>query len=201
MNIFYLHKNTVKCAEMHCDKHVVKMCIEYAQILSTTHRVIDGEPWVGTTVNGRKIQRYFHPDTYMNERLYKASHINHPSTVWARQSRDNYNWLYDLWMALCLEYTHRYGKKHECQRKLEDVLLIPPMKLTGVGFTEPPPAMKAYPECVVEGDSVTSYRNFYWEDKREFAKWSNRDKPYWWIEKETGVMPRELLWEDNDNEK
>ena len=43
MNIFYLDTNPALCAEYHCDKHVVKMIIEYAQMLSTAHRVIDGE--------------------------------------------------------------------------------------------------------------------------------------------------------------
>ena len=180
MNIFYLHADPVVCAEMHCDKHVVKMCIEYAQLLSTAHRVIDGTPWTGKTVNGRSIQRYFHPDLYMNDTLYKASHINHPSAVWARQTRENYLWLYDLWIATCNEYTHRYGKKHESERKLDMALLLPPMKLTETGFSEPPPAMKAYPECIVEGDSIRSYRNFYWADKRKFAKWTNREEPRWW---------------------
>ena len=42
-------------------------------------------------------------------------------------------------------------------------------------FTEPPPAMQAFPECIVEGDSITSYRNYYWEAKRDFAKWTKRE--------------------------
>ena len=43
MNIFYLHENPEICAEYHCDKHVVKMILETAQMLSTAHRIIDGE--------------------------------------------------------------------------------------------------------------------------------------------------------------
>ena len=43
MNIFFLHQNPKIAAQMHCDKHVVKMVLEYAQILSTAHRVIDGD--------------------------------------------------------------------------------------------------------------------------------------------------------------
>ena len=43
MNIFYLHKDPDICAEYHCDKHVLKMIIEYAQLLSTAHRMLDGE--------------------------------------------------------------------------------------------------------------------------------------------------------------
>lgn len=196
MNIFYLSHNANECAEFHADKHVVKMCIEYAQLLSTAHRVVDGQLWYGVNAKGRKLQRYFHPDSIMNSTLYKACHVNHPSAVWVRMSNENYNWLYELWMALCNEYTHRYGKIHASQEKLEYYLLLPPMKIPQGKFTEPTPAMKAYPECIVENDSLTSYRNFYWEDKRKFAKWTKRDKPDWWIYKETGKWPIKEWWDD-----
>ena len=43
MNIFYLHENPKICAEMHLDKHSSKMLVEYAQLLSTAHRVLDGK--------------------------------------------------------------------------------------------------------------------------------------------------------------
>ena len=43
MNIFYLSTNTDECARYHCDKHVVKMILETAQMLSTAHRVLDGD--------------------------------------------------------------------------------------------------------------------------------------------------------------
>jgi hypothetical protein len=72
------------------------------------------------------------------------------------------------------------------------------MYLKETGFTEPPPAMKQYPQCIIENNSVESYRNFYWEAKRDFAKWSNRDKPDWWIYKETGKRPRPQWWEEKD---
>lgn len=42
MNIFYLDPNPTKCARYHADKHCVKMVLEYAQLLSTAHRVLDG---------------------------------------------------------------------------------------------------------------------------------------------------------------
>jgi len=200
MNIFYLHDDPVICAKQHCDKHVVKMCIEYAQLLSTAHRVLDGSKHYALSLNGRRIVRYFHMDAVMNKNLYKAAHVNHPSSIWVRQSDQNYDWLYRLWVALCDEYTYRYGKVHESFRKLNPYLLMPPMFIENGDFTEPTPAMKAYQHCIVEGDSMSSYRNFYWEDKREFAKWTKRDKPRWWIEKETGVPPRKLFWEEDERQ-
>lgn len=181
MNVFYLDPYPPKCAEQHCDAHVRKMMVEYAQILSTNHRVLNGKSFVGRTTNGRKITRWFHDDPMMNEELYKSTHVYHPSTVWARQSTQNYNWLYDLWCELSKQYEKLYGKEHLSFTKLEKLLLLPPKGLEASGFTQPPPAMKKYPHCIVEGDSVQSYRNFYIEDKARFAVWSNRDEPDWWI--------------------
>lgn len=180
MNIFYLHPDPVTCAQMQCNAHVSKMCIEYAQMMSTAHRVLDGELWYGRTTNGRRIARYFHPDADMQHTLYKAVHINHPSTQWVRANVETYQWMYDMWTATCLEFKFRYGKHHESFAKLEYALLYPPKNIVNRKFFEPPPAMKQRPECIVEGDSVQSYRNFYWADKREFAKWTKREPPQWW---------------------
>jgi len=184
MNVFYLDPDPKICAQMHIDKHASKMCVEYAQLLSTAHRVVDGHLWYGRTTNGRKIARYFHPDSDLNKHLYKASHINHPSNIWVRKSDKNYSWLYEMWTETCNEYQHRYDRVHESFRKLEYHLLMPPIKIKQGDFEEPTPAMKSYPDCIVEGDSLTSYRNYYWEAKRDFAKWTKRNKPEWWHERE-----------------
>ena len=47
MNVFYLDPDPVKCAKMHVDKHVVKMIVEYAQLLSTAHRMLDAVEYTG----------------------------------------------------------------------------------------------------------------------------------------------------------
>ena len=87
MNIFYLHENPKICAEMHLDKHASKMCIEYAQLLSTAHRVLDGVEYYGKTKTGRKAKRYKHPSSTFENTLYLASHINHPCGQWVRESK------------------------------------------------------------------------------------------------------------------
>jgi len=179
MNIFYLHPDTEDCAKQHCDKHVVKMCTEYAQLLSTAHRVADGEVYVAKSKNNRNIKKYRHPS--LDDTLYLACHVNHPSNIWVRESAQNYRWLYDMWVNLCEEYTHRYGREHASYGKLGEVLRETPVNLSNKKtFTQPTPAMKQYPHCVVKGDSLMSYQNFYWEDKRKFAVWSKRDEPSWW---------------------
>ena len=74
MNIFYLHKDPVESAKLHCDKHVCKMIIEYAQMLSTAHRMLDGTEYISQTLGGRRIKRWKHPNSNMEGVLYKASH-------------------------------------------------------------------------------------------------------------------------------
>jgi hypothetical protein len=176
MNIFYLDRDPQKCAEMHCDKHCVKMIIEYAQLMSTAHRVLDGQEYFGLTANGRKIKRWRHPQ-FDNE-LMKASHVNHPSNVWLRQSKENYIWLNQMWLYLLEEYTHRYGKHHACE-KYKEYLQSPPINIVDVPFTPPTPAMPD--DCKIAGDSLSSYHKYYIERKVSFARWTKRETPTWFI--------------------
>jgi hypothetical protein len=180
MNIFYLDHNPRKCAEMHNDKHCIKMILEYAQLLSTAHRVLDGTPTVvRRATTGRQQTRYI-LDGSRDGVLYSATHINHPSAIWVRQSDDNYIWLYNLWRQLMIEYTYRYGKNHACE-KLIDSLCIVPQNIPNGKFTEPTPAM---PDDVkVAGDSIASYRNYYINNKTHLASWrgkvNSRNTPKW----------------------
>ena len=178
MNIFYLDEDPKICAHLHCDKHVVKMCTEYAQLLSTAHRLCDGTEWIETTDKGRKIKRWRLDDENMENTLYKACHVNHPSAIWTRASGKNYLWLYRLFSETCHEYTHRYNKRHASWDLLWKQLATPPLNISWrVDFNEPTPAMKKYPQCIVAGDSIQSYKNYYQEAKRSFAKWTNRPTP------------------------
>ena len=124
MNIFYLDADVTECAKAHNDKHTVKMIVEYAQLMSTAHRMLDGELYYDKSKNGRKVARYKLPD-HREEHMYKACHFNHPSAVWTRQSNNNYNWLYCLWVELCKEYTYRYGKKHASAELNEYLIPLP----------------------------------------------------------------------------
>jgi len=151
MNIFYLDKDIKKCAEYHCDKHVVKMILESAQLLSSAH-------WMNNS-----------------EAPYKLSHKNHPCSVWVRNSLSNYKYLCNLGIELCKEYTFRYDKIHKSQAVIEWCLNNLP-KIKDNGFTEPPKAMGD--EYKVNG-VIDSYRNYYKLAKKEFATWKKRDIPNW----------------------
>ena len=176
MNIFYLDPNPKVCAEIHLDRHVTKMIIEYAQLMSTAHRVLDGEPYADKTANNRSIQRWRMKDELFEYTLYKASHFNHPSAIWVRKSNENYRWLYRMWQCLLQEYTYRYNRNHACE-KLMHVLYLDPINIPIGEFTEPTPAM---PDIYkVTNDSIRSYQNYYIHDKARFANWKNREIPEW----------------------
>lgn len=181
MNIFYLSNSTKECAQFHVDRHVTKMCIEYAQLLSTAHRLLDGTEYYEKTSNNRKIKRWLLHDE-KEQLLMKSTHPSHPSAVWCRQSKTNYEWLYNLWTDLLNEYTYRYGKTHACSR-LIDVLRESPKNIPDTNFTEPTPAM---PDDVkVSGDSIQSYKNYYIRNKTHLASWkgkvNSRSVPSWFI--------------------
>ena len=175
MNIFYLDNDPVVCAEMHVDKHCVKMILEYAQLLSTAHRVLDGVPTDGKSASGRRRIDYVLPET-LDGVLYRATHINHPSAVWVRQSDANYTWLYRMFVALMDEYSYRYGKTHACER-LADALSHCPKNIPNGHFTEPTPAMPDHYK--VPGNSIQSYKNYYLGDKQRMFNWKNRQQPSW----------------------
>lgn len=185
MNIFYLHNDPVTCAEMHNDKHSIKMILEYCQLLSTAHRILDGVETQAKSKTGRNVKRWV-LNGELNNILYSATHISHPSAVWARQSAANYDWLVSLLMALCEEYTYRYGRVHKCQEiGLVYALRILPKNIPkDKPFTEPTPAM---PEDVkISGDSIASYRNYYINNKTHLASWkgkvNSRPIPEWYTE-------------------
>lgn len=189
MNVFFLDFDPQKCAQMHLSKHVTKMCIEYPQLLSTAHRVLDGTQYTDMTANGRRIQRWRMSDPVVESTLYKASHINHPSAIWCRENKENYVWLYRMWFYLLQEYTYRYGRQHECA-KLRDALYLTPENIPDGKFFAPTPAMppelKILAENPVPGrkyDSLKSYHNYYIKDKIRFASWkgkiNSRNIPDW----------------------
>lgn len=177
MNIFFLSHNPSECARQHVDKHVVKMILEYGQLMSTAHRVLDGQLYYGKTKNNSKIQRWLLPDS-REDIVWKASHSNHPSNIWVRQSSDHYSWLYNLWLEMLSEYTYRYSKKHSAER-MREVFSQVPKNLPNKGWlSDPTPAM---PNEYKVSNAIQSYRNFYIAEKRSFATWKNRTVPDWFV--------------------
>ena len=164
MNIFVTDPDPVISAQTWCDKHVVKMILESAQMLSTA--------W-----------REYSSDYADEHELYKTAHLNHPCSIWVRLARENYRWLYKHFIALCEEYTHRYGKSHASAR-LKGPLMWAPFKPRSVLATieQPYGFVLAMPDEYKSDDVFDSYRNYLMNEKQHFAKWEKDPsrKPTWW---------------------
>lgn len=158
MNIFYLDEDVTLCAQSHVDRHVSKMLIEYAQLLSTAHRVISG--------------------TSAPRACYKLTHKNHPSAVWTRECSGNYLYLYNLWTELHKEFMFRYGKGHMSYLSLFDVLRKPPKRIPVAEFYAPPMCVPDEYKYLSE-DTVEVYRQYYKQDKSHLHSWKDRNVPSW----------------------
>ena len=176
MNIFYLHEETKECAKQHLDKHVVKMILEYAQLLSTAHRLLDGYEYEGKSISGRKAMRW-KLDDEREDNLYMASHMKHPSGMWCRETSENYLWLYNLWRDLMKEYTFRYGKHHVAERLIPFLDNLP----KNIKIDEITPMPQCMPEQYKVPESIQAYKNYYIGDKQRFAVWTNRPIPEWYV--------------------
>ena len=141
MKIFLLDFDARRAAEAHCDKHVVKMILETAQLLYSAH--------------------WSHPRLILPQNAYKKTHANHPCAVWTRESLSNYRWLCELGLALCAEFTFRYGKIHKTQAHLEWLAAHPPA-LPDPGITE---IRQAMPPEYKRPNPVEAYRAYYRENK------------------------------------
>jgi len=179
MNVFYLDKDPSHAAQMMTDKHVIKMILESAQMLSTAHRILDGtlikKDFAHADGSLRK-KNWYKLDDPLDYTLYSATHINHPSAVWVRQSANHYGWLMYHLSGLSEEYTYRYGKTHATTR-LFPLLKILPKNIPLAGFTQPPSCMD--PKYVISACAVENYRNYYKLGKSHLHKWTKRPAPTW----------------------
>lgn len=153
MNIFVLDRDPQTCAKYHCDKHVVKMILETAQLLCGAHHM------TGSTAP------------------YKLSHKNHPCSIWVRQSKNNYRWLVELGLSLCAEYTERYGKIHKSEEIIKWCVHNMP-DLPEESMTEFACAMPD--ACQIYTDPVLNYREYYRQEKASFATWKTQ-VPEWFV--------------------
>ena len=163
MNIFILDEDPIISAQMQCDKHIVKMPLETAQMLcSVLHRHGQGD----------KVP-------------YKEAHKNHPCTLWAGDSADNFSWLVQHGMELCFEYTRRYNKIHKCQQVIMDI------RETDWGTLQYKPTCGTpHPQCMPDeykcafDDAIQAYRKYYVNDKKDIAKWEKcTPAPDWYTNK------------------
>jgi hypothetical protein len=161
MNRFIIEFNVDEIAKSLCDQHIVKMPLEEAQMLCTA--------------------LWHHAPEYAEEHdLYKPVHQKHPCTLWAMQTRSNFQWAFNLYDAMLLEYTHRYGKVHGASK--HRFALGNALKFIPDGWQTP------HPQCFSGLDHlktdeqfpIKAYREFYKADKLKFARYSKgRSMPEW----------------------
>ena len=158
MNVFMLDKDPQLAAQYHCDKHVVKMILESAQILCTVINEASGEQVTP----------------------YKSTHKNHPCTLWAGKSLANALWLYELTEYLNEEYKYRFNhdKSHKSFAMLKDIDMRQYIYdcLEDLPLTEPAQAM---PDYLKSDDVVFSYRLYYQLEKEHLLKYTRRERPEW----------------------
>lgn len=152
MNIFILDTDIQKCAQYHCDQHVVKMILESVQLLCTA---LNKKGFVTP---------------------YKSTHLNHPSVLWVEESYDNFLWLKQLALALNEEYKFRYNKQVD-HKSIAILHSISAHSFPAIGLTRFPQAMPD--NYKVQNDAAKAYRRFYIGDKAKFAKWTKRAAPHW----------------------
>tara|TARA_R110001632_G_scaffold47476_1_gene120303 strand:+ start:68 stop:745 length:678 start_codon:yes stop_codon:yes gene_type:complete len=191
MNIFAVDKNPEIAATQLLDKHIVKMPTESCQMLHTniTYMLYVKEHGEEPQLKDLKA---FHLST--GSELMKPAMLNHPSTIWARQSVANFHWLYQHGIALCEEYTRRYDKVHRSQ----DRIIIGMRVFHNIDYTFPVKTLtpvtiamfdqyrldeKEYynrnPNATGWDFVIASYRHYYLEGKWRIAKWKNDNRPEW----------------------
>ena len=154
MNIFVLDTDPQIAARFMCNKHVVKMILESAQMLCSAFE------------NG--------------EAPYRRAYYNHPCTKWCGESRSNFEWASEHAIGLAKEYTFRYGKTHACEAGIRRMAEMSDMINSG-SMTRFAQAMPD--EYKNNASDVQAYRDYYWFDKRKNiqCEWNKtRSAPKWW---------------------
>lgn len=159
MNIFWLDDDPRFNAEYHCDKHVVKMCVEYVQLLSGAVRILA-------------------PNKCTPSFPYKLTHKNHPCAIWVRSSEFNYLRLRHLTFQLGYIFQKRYHKHHKSIEMLASLPDIGEIPFPAIEPTTRPLVMSE--QCKI-GGVVESYRKYYLTEKRGIATWKYSEKPDWWV--------------------
>ena len=155
MNIFVLDLDPKQAAIYHGDKHVVKMILETAQMLSTAHRLADNCKFG----------------------FYQITHKSHPCSKWVRSSSSNYHWALKLLASLCEEFEYRRGKKH----KTEGLLYMLRDSPSFYPSESPLPRPQCMPDEFKCDNVVDAYRSYYQSKCDEGIvtyKWG-RNPPNW----------------------
>jgi len=169
MNRFIIEEDVEAIAKSLCDKHVVKMPLEEAQMLCTSI-------W------------HHAPEYAAEHELYKPVHQKHPCTLWAMKTRANFIFSFNLYTAMLCEYHYRYGKWHGAGNPSTTNVNARPQHLLYAKKFIPEGDMTPHPQCFSGHDDlktdedypIEAYRAFYRVDKLSFARYNHgRNMPQW----------------------
>jgi hypothetical protein len=171
MNLFVLDSDPIIAAQYHCDKHVVKQILETFQMLgSAVIRHGATSDRMPLTSKGTPLRGGYH---------------HHPVTKWVGENISNYWWTCEFGMALCAEYTFRYGKIHACQKGIEHLAmmwsLLPKGSMTDFAIAISPEQTCRKYSFFDSLSPVSKYRLYYNCDKAHFCRWTNRKTPFWFL--------------------
>lgn len=162
MNLYILDDDINKIAEYYCDAHVNSMILLNVEMLSAINK------------------------KFGYQAVYKVSSItkkaNNKIIEWMSESLGNYVFVRRLTFLLNKEYNKRFDKNnHKSYVGMVSMPILPTycfknMKMTPFVF-EMPDKFK------IQNDIVASYRNFYFNHKREMKTWK-LGEPDWWLEKQ-----------------
>lgn len=157
MNIFYTNSDPVVCAREHCNVHRNKMIIEYCQLMSTAHHVLDGR------------------SSCILNNIMKPSYINHPSAKWVRVSSEHYEWLYQCTFNLLNLYQINANKIHACSKYMPYLSQVPVAIKNVIGWEDPYAAMPVQFKLLIpEYGTAVAYRAYL---NSKFRLWRTRPKP------------------------
>ena len=164
MNIFVLDENPVTAAKYMDDVRLPKMCVESAQMMASALRRH------GATDEQMPLTKAGKP--------YKGGYKHHPCTVWAGDSGANFRWLAQHALALCLEYSMRFGKQHACHEPIGIMYALHGI----IPYDELTTFAQAMPDEYKDDDVVKAYRSYY--KSKQYSKGGVRyvrtDVPTWW---------------------
>ena len=176
VNFFYLDKDPIKCAKYYCNKHILKIPIEIAQILSKIHYELKSK------IDYSKI--------YQNSTVVKNTLGPY---CWIKESLDNYYWATQLGLELINEYKFRYNKiEHKTECILQYLYENPP-NLPKNGETKFIGTNKYDMFQYISNDPIICARYNYAEMKCITDKWNKDGPPDWFIKIKKSIISKKKI--------
>lgn len=171
MNVFYLDQDPILAAHYHNDKHCNKMLLEYAQLFQ----------------NCFTIEQLQHAPKTKVDTFRKHTHLNHPSSLWVKETRANMKWLLRMLTELEKERIYRGFKPHFTstfiswvRKNFRNSQVPEGRKQTAlkIAISEDAECRK-YIKDFEQLPPVQQYRLYYVFDKEPILHWTHRTEPEW----------------------